>query len=190
MDPVELFERCCGETERVVAGVRPNALAQPTPCAQWDVRALLNHVVGTLVVFADALENRTPAAPPDPLAHGAPDLVGRRPLAAYQEAAERALKASRREGALDTTYPSAFGDMPGGALFGFTTMDVLVHGWDIARATDQQVALDPELAEAVLGFARQAIMPAMRGTSIGPEIDVAADAPVGDRLLAFVGRRP
>jgi uncharacterized protein (TIGR03086 family) len=190
MDPVEQFERCCGATNRVVAGVRPSAMAKPTPCAHWDVHAVLNHVVGTLVMFADTVETGTPAAPPDPLADGAPDLVGSGPLAAYQEATERALKASRREGAVEATYPSAFGDLPGGALFGFTTLDVLVHGWDIAKATGQQTTLDPELAEAVLGFARHAIMPAMRDASIGPEVDVPTDAPVTDRLVAFLGRRP
>jgi uncharacterized protein (TIGR03086 family) len=190
MDPVQLFERCCAATERVVAQIEPGQLGGKTPCPEWDVRALLNHVVGSLAMFADTVEAGAQAAPPDPLAEGAPDRVGSRPLGAYQETADRALKASRREGALERVYPSVFGEMPGQALFGFTTLDVLTHGWDLAKATGQPAKLDPELAEAVLGFAQQAVLPAMRGGSIGPEVEVPADAPITDRLVGFLGRHP
>jgi uncharacterized protein (TIGR03086 family) len=67
---------------------------------------------------------------------------------------------------------------------------VLVHGWDLARATGQEPTLDPDLAEQLLAFARQAINDDMRAPRIGPEVAVAADAPATDRLVAFMGRTP
>ena len=80
--------------------------------------------------------------------------------------------------------------MPGAALGGFTTLDIVVHGWDLAKATGQDVTLDPTLAEEVLGFARQAVTEQMRGARIGPEIAVDPAASPTDRLVAFLGRQP
>jgi uncharacterized protein (TIGR03086 family) len=80
--------------------------------------------------------------------------------------------------------------MPGPALAGFTTLDVLVHGWDLATATGQPADLDGRLAAHVLGFAEQAITPQTRAPRIGPAVPVASVAPVTQRLVAFLGREP
>ena len=87
-------------------------------------------------------------------------------------------------------HTTPLGDMPGPALAGFTTLDLLVHGWDLARATSQPTALDDTLAAHVLAFAEQAITPGSRAPRIGPAVPVAADAPLTDRLVAFLGRQP
>ena len=83
------------------------------------------------------------------------DLAGDDPAAAYAEAAAAALAAAAAGDALTRVHVTPLGEMPGPGLAGFTTLDVLVHGWDLARA-----------------------------------IHVAADAPVTQRLVAFLGRRP
>jgi uncharacterized protein (TIGR03086 family) len=80
--------------------------------------------------------------------------------------------------------------MPGPALAGFTTLDILVHGWDLATATGQPADLDGRLAAHALGFAEQAITPDTRAPRIGPAVHVAADIPVTQRLVAFLGRTP
>jgi uncharacterized protein (TIGR03086 family) len=81
--------------------------------------------------------------------------------------------------------------MPGPGLAGFTTLDILVHGWDLARATGQPADLDGRLAEHVLGFAGQALAtPESRGGRIGPALAIPADATVTGRLVAFLGRQP
>ena len=81
--------------------------------------------------------------------------------------------------------------MPGPALAGFTTLDILVHGWDLATATGQPADLDGRLAAHVLGFAEQALAtPDSRAGRIGPAVHVAADIPVTQRLVAFLGRTP
>jgi uncharacterized protein (TIGR03086 family) len=80
--------------------------------------------------------------------------------------------------------------MPGPALAGFTTLDIVVHGWDLAQATGQPAALNDALAAHVLAFAEQAITPGSRAPRIGPALPVATDAPLTDRLVAFLGRQP
>ena len=80
--------------------------------------------------------------------------------------------------------------MPGAVLGGFTTLDIAVHGWDLAKATSQPPALDDELAGTVLAFARRTITADTRGPRIGPEIPAAAGASVTDQLVAYLGRQP
>src|SRR5262249_9742735 len=80
--------------------------------------------------------------------------------------------------------------MPGPALAGFTTLDILVHGWDLAKATGQPAALDDALAAHALAFAEQAITPDTRAPRIGPALPTAVNAPLTDRLVALLGRRP
>ena len=76
------------------------------------------------------------------------------------------------------------------AASGFTTLDILVHGWDLAAATGQPTDLDGRLAAHVLGFAEHALPPDMRAPGIAAPLPVAGDAPVTHRLVAFLGRQP
>jgi uncharacterized protein (TIGR03086 family) len=80
--------------------------------------------------------------------------------------------------------------MPGAVLGGFTTLDIAVHGWDLAKATGQEADLDDGLAAEILGFARQTITEATRGPRIGAEVRIGAGASTTDQLVAFLGRRP
>jgi uncharacterized protein (TIGR03086 family) len=88
-------------------------------------------------------------------------------------------------------HVTPLGEMPGPALAGFTTLDILVHGWDLAKATGQPADLDGRLATHVLGFAEQALgTPESREGRIAPALAVPADAPLTSRLVAFLGRQP
>jgi uncharacterized protein (TIGR03086 family) len=115
---------------------------------------------------------------------------GQDPPAAYAEASAAALTAASAGDTLTRVHTTPLGDMPGPALAGFTTLDILVHGWDLAQATGQPAALDDTLAAHVLAFAEQAITPGSRAPRIGPAVPVAADAPLTNRLVAFLGRQP
>jgi uncharacterized protein (TIGR03086 family) len=120
----------------------------------------------------------------------ATDLVGDDPTAAYATASAALLAAARVGDTLTRIHPTPLGDMPGPALAGFTTLDILVHGWDLAAATGQPTSLGDDLAGHVLAFASQAITDDVRGARIGPAIPVEATAPVTDRLVGFLGRQP
>jgi uncharacterized protein (TIGR03086 family) len=191
MDLFLAFERAVTSTADIVTATSADQLGAPTPCTGWDVRALLSHVIGTLWLAEGLLADRAPRHPMAPGALPAADLAGDDPAAAYAEASAAALAAAGTGDALTRVHITPLGEMPGPALAGFTTLDLLVHGWDLARATGQPADLDGRLAAHVLSFAEQALAtPESRAGRIGPALPVAADAPVTDRLAAFLGRQP
>ena len=183
------MRRACASTELFVDRVTPDDYGRATPCAAWDVRDLLNHLVSTLVLGQALLDDTPPPAGMAPGQLPDTDLVGDDPAKAYRQGVDSLLSAAGGD-ALDRVHPTPLGDMPGAMLGGFTTLDILVHGWDLAMATGQPAAIEPELAESVLAFARQAFAGMPREPRIGPEVPVAADAPAVDRLVAFLGRTP
>jgi uncharacterized protein (TIGR03086 family) len=183
------MQLACGSTERILDGVTPAQYGLATPCEGWDVRALMNHVLGTLSLGAALLGDTPPA---DNMAPGElpdVDLVGDDPLKAYRIGVE-ALLGSAGGDALTRSHTTPLGEMRGAMLGGFTTLDIAVHGWDLAKATGQNATLDANLAEVVLGFARQTITVDSRAPRIGPEVPVGPGAPVTDQLVGYLGRRP
>ena len=87
------------------------------------------------------------------------------------------------------------GEVPATWILGQHVADVVVHGWDLAKATGQSTDLDPELGQFALDWAKESLKPEFRGDeesgrSFGPEVPVAADAPLYDRLAGFFGRNP
>lgn len=190
MDLFTSFERAVGSTAEIVRGMPASQMGAPTPCTEWDVRSLLNHVIGTLWLAGGLLGDTEPRYPMVPGGLPAADLAGEDPAAAYAEASAAALAAAGAGDALTRVHVTPLGDMPGPALAGFTTLDILTHGWDLAKATGQPADLDGRLAAHVLGFAEQAITPDTRAPRIGPALAIAEDAPITDRLAAFLGRQP
>jgi uncharacterized protein (TIGR03086 family) len=189
VDPIAALGPAYANTERIVRGVRADQLTSPTPCPSYDVRGVANHLVGVLEIFTAALHGE--ARTMDDLAA---DFVGTDPGEAFARAAAANLAAWARPGVLEETLPAAFGPIPGQIAVHLNLGDVLVHGWDIARATGQDPALPAEGAELMLGFMRQMMQPEMRSegpdATFGPEVDVPDDAPVADRLVGFAGRDP
>ncbi|HEX8804501.1 MAG TPA: TIGR03086 family metal-binding protein [Acidimicrobiales bacterium] len=183
------MHRACASTERVVANVTPEQYGRLTPCAAWTVHDVLNHLMGTLELGRALLGDTAPAVAVGPGEVPPVDMVGDDPAKAYRLGVEALLAAADGD-ALSRSHPTPLGDMPGPVLGGFTTLDILVHGWDLAAATGQPRALDDDLAEEVLAFARQAVTDDSRGERIGPAVPVADDAPPTDRLVAYLGRTP
>ena len=190
MELYEAFDRAIGSTAGIVTAVRLDQAGAATPCTEWDVRDLLNHVIGTLWLSEALFTDRAPRYPMAPGALPPADLAGDDPAAAYTEACGAALTAAAADDNLTRVHPTPLGDMPGPALAGFTTLDILVHGWDLAKATGQPAGLDDALVAHALAFAQQAITPGTRAPRIGPALPVAADAPLTNRLVAFLGRHP
>jgi len=190
MELYAAFEQSVSSTGRILKGVRPGDLAAPTPCSEWDVRDLLNHVIGTLWLSTALFSGQEPRYPMAPGGLPGTDLAGDDPAAAYADAAAAALAAAGTGDTLTRMHVTPLGEMPGPVLSGFTTLDVLMHGWDLARATGQPADLETAVAEHVLDFAHQALPAENRAGRIAPALPVPAGAPVTDRLAGFLGRQP
>ena len=190
MELYEAFDRAVTSTAGLVKAVRLDQAGAPTPCTEWDVRDLLNHIIGTLWLSEALLSDRAPRHPMAPGGLPGTDLAGQDPAAAYAQASAAALAAASAGDALTRVHATPLGDMPGPALAGFATLDIVVHGWDLAKATGQPAAQDGALAGHVLAFAEQAVTTDSRAPRIGPAVPVAAGAPLTDRLVAFLGRQP
>ncbi len=179
----------CLSTERFVERVTPEHYQLPTPCAEWDVRALINHLLGAVLLGQALFSDTTPQVNVGPGGLPDRDLPGQDPVKAYRVATEGLLSAASGD-ALERPHQTPLGEMPGAALAGFITMDLVVHGWDLAKATGQAPVLEPELAEKVFAFAKGFFTDDNRAPRIGPEVPVPAEADPTARLVAFLGRTP
>jgi len=185
------MQAICSATERVVADVEPAHHHLPTPCSEWTVHDLANHLLATLELGRALLSDQMPDVQAGPGQVPAADLVGDDLLGAYR-ARSKALVAATTPEAVGRMHTTPLGQMPGAGLAGFAALDVLVHGWDLAKAVGVDAEIDASLAESMLAFARQAIGDEIgtRAPRIGPEVTVAAGADPTARLVAYLGRTP
>lgn len=167
--------------------VRPDQWDQPTPCADWDVRALLNHVVGELLWMPLLLAGQTIAEVGDRFDG---DVMGAGPKEVASTAAAAALRAAAEPGVLERTVHLSFGDVPGVEYLNQVTSDVVIHTWDLARAVGGDEHLDEELVGEVAGFLLPQVDGWRAAGAFGPAIDVPPGADAQSRLLAHTGRAP
>jgi len=184
------------EVIRLLNGVTDDQLTGATPCADTSVGALLDHLMGLSLAFAWAARKSTPAAgessgsgPGTPAAeHLDPGWRSVLP----QRLGE--LTAAWRDPAAWQGMTEAGGVTMPAETIGTVALDELVlHGWDLARATGQPFRCDPASSAAVLAFTAASAQPestAGRDGLFGPVVDVPADAPALDRALGFAGRDP
>lgn len=188
MDVTEMHDRAIEIANKVMGSVKPGQMSDSTPCTEFTVRDLINHLIGGNHMFAQVATG----AKAEPAAGGKmPDLAGDNPAKSFAESAKTVVQAWRQPGVLDQIAHLPFGDMPGQMALGIHFMEVLVHSWDLAKATGQDQKLPAELAEAALGMA-QGIGSEMRGPGgpFGPVVQVPDSAPIHEKLVAQLGRKP
>lgn len=184
MDNTDSLERSYERLATLVGNLAPTQLTSPTPCPEWNVRALLNHVLGAGRMFT--LVNAGHQVGPD-----GGDLLGADPAAAVAEGAKHNVEAWRRSGALDgeRTYP--FGTFPAPAALLLNLTEVVVHAWDLAKSTSQDPIIDPHAAAALYDFWEPIPLDPLRAAgAFGPPVHVGSTAPVAHRLLGHLGRTP
>jgi uncharacterized protein (TIGR03086 family) len=186
----ELLDHAIANAHAVLANVRTDQLDQPTPCASWDVRGLINHMVGSSDWFAATI---TTGVAPGGDFHN--DVTSGDFVAAYDAAAAAALDAFRAPQATEKTVKLPFGEMPGAAFLMMAANDTFQHAWDLTHATGQSPdVLDQILAAQLLDFALAAIPDMLRGPDgqapFGPTVQISETATPADRLAAFLGRTP
>jgi uncharacterized protein (TIGR03086 family) len=159
--------------------------AAPTPCTDWDVRTLVNHVVGEQRWVVPLMAGRTVADVGSDLDG---DLLGNDPCAAWHHACGPAHEAFAAPGALDGTVHLSYGDEHAAAYCEQLTFDALVHAWDLARGAGLDDDLPADLVEWGIGWATP-ILPMLSGSGMfGQPLTVADGADAQSRLLALVGR--
>ncbi len=178
-------------TRKIMENVRPDQLDGPTPCASWDARRLINHIVGGSHWFAMCTNA---GAAPEVDDTEDTDFTNGDMLAAYDDGIEASLAAFGAPGALEKPVKLPFGEFPGAAFMTLATMDHFIHGWDLAKATGQSAGFDSAMAEQLLAQAQMMVPDQFRGSDgqapFGPKVDVADSAPAVDRLVGFLGRNP
>ncbi len=169
---------------KVIAEIDTAQLARPTPCAQWDVRATLDHLIGATWMFT--LVNQDQAVGEDAGRIGDDD-----PAVALTNAAEANVASWRAPGAFDGDRTFPFGTFPADAAAMMNLSEVVVHTWDIATVVEADATIDPTVAELVYDFYRSMSLDPYRAHgAFGPDIPIDPSAPPADRLLALLGRRP
>jgi uncharacterized protein (TIGR03086 family) len=176
VDQLVAHERAQAAFARVLGAVKPDQLDSPTPCPEWTVWAVIDHVVGG---------NWRVAGQHEPTPERAEALV-----AAHAASASAAQSTFGAPDGLTRTYDIRIGPVPGSSFIALRTADALVHAWDVATATGQSTDLDPEVAEAMLDMSRQRISADFRGEGkpFGEEQECSDDRPMAERLAAFLGR--
>ena len=189
--PLEELDQVLDAVTRLVAGVRPDQWTDPTPCAEWDVRRLVDHITtGNRMIAALAAREGTqdPEQMQEVRARLSP-APGDDPVVAERESVERLRQSVGRPGFLEGTYPTFMGEQPGGFLVQMRITENLIHGWDLARATGQQAGFPDRVVERTLETLRFALAGRPRDPGgFGAEQPAPEGAPPLDRLAAFVGR--
>ena len=161
-------------TAQKVAGA--SDLDATTPCTDWNVRDLLNHMLDTQHYFISAARGQD-AAPPGP---NPPSLLTADPVADFERGRKEFLSTYAQEGVAEKTGPA----------LGIAFSDQLLHGWDLAKATGQDTEMPAGLAEAAYSCIHGQFTDEQRKGVFGPELPADDDATPQQRLLAYTGRDP
>ncbi|WP_449372616.1 TIGR03086 family metal-binding protein [Arthrobacter psychrolactophilus] len=162
--------------QRTLASLTPSDMDLQTPCEDFTVSALIEHLIGSVAgigkALGVALNDDVSAAPEKRLA----------------DAAQPILEAFVARG-LEGTINMGFAELPAPTVANILNLEFLAHAWDFAAATSRTLEVSSVLSEYVLGLARNTIVPSMRGRSFAEETLVEESADSLDRLVAFTGRQ-
>jgi uncharacterized protein (TIGR03086 family) len=173
-DLLDLYRRASEWCGGKIAGT--TTLDASTPCDQWTVRDLLNHMLETQRYFAGSARGED-VSPPAPTP---PTLLSDDPVEDFATARAEVLQAFAPDGVIERTGPA----------LGIAFSDQLLHGWDLARATKQDATMPGGLAEAAYDCIHGRFTDEQRKGVFGPEIPVGDGATPQQRLLEYTGRDP
>jgi uncharacterized protein (TIGR03086 family) len=181
--PDPLDELLCAEAtlavlQGVLRGMDSSDLARQTPCTEYTVAQLADHLLTGMTRIGTAAGAQIPQRDLDaPLETQVAD------------AAEAALEAWRRKG-VGGMVELASTQMPAASAVGILSLEFLVHAWDFAMATDRHVVVSEPVCDYVQGLAGQIVTPQLRAGRFADPVATSADVGILDRLLAFTGRQP
>ena len=186
MDAVALFSKASQATAGVASNVTEGQLSDATPCADLDVKSLSNHMAGFYGMTAMAARKQTIEGEP-----GA-DIVGSDPASVIPGMIQGAVAAWQEPGSTEGKTQFGPGDYDAGFAANITLFETVVHGWDLAKGTGQDLQVSEEVGEAVFGIAQQLCNDEQRGEGkpFGDEVTVPDGASAFDKALGLTGRDP
>ncbi len=180
MELTVALEETFAHAHDVIANVRPEQYADQTPCAEWTVRELLEHMIGVVAGLGAAASGKPRS----------PFSLGDDPAAQFEDVAAAAIAGWQTPGVMDRIVEFGPGPMPGRALAGINLLDTATHTWDLATATGQPATLPDDVAIAALEASLATISPEIRAGRFDAERTAPSDAGPTERLVAFLGRTP
>lgn len=187
-DPRRAFTAAAETACAVMAAVRPEQLDGPTPCSDFDVRSLLGHLLTVLRRVGAVGRGEPPFSVPQVSTDVPDDGWG----AAARAATEETLAVWAEPALLERELTLPYGTHTGAVAMGTYTGELTTHTWDLAAATGQSPAWDPQVFAVALPATRKILPAEPRGGGIpfGPVVPVPDDAPLIERLVAWQGRDP
>lgn len=187
MDLPTLMDKAARTAIEVVGKVEDEQLELLTPCQNWNVRTLANHLV-FWAAFRSEVAARKQTPPPE--RESDVDLITGDWVGTFEHQVHRAVAAWGEPGALEGMTAVAGGQTPAPVIAQMLVGELVVHGWDLAKATGQELTVDPEVADAthatVVLFAEMGL----EAQIFGDPVAVPDSAPVLDKALALSGRDP
>jgi uncharacterized protein (TIGR03086 family) len=190
-DAGRLIQPVLSDLAELMADIRPEQFADPTPCPDFDVAALRAHVLGWVTYFAAAFADPDGSGDrPDPKSTEVPED----PQAAADvvRAAAAKIAVAVDGGVAERSVLMVQSSMPGDSMLRMALWEYLMHGHDLAAAVGRPWNPPLAAAENALAFAPNMLTDEYRGVGkdFGPIVAVSEDAPALDRLLGFSGRDP
>jgi uncharacterized protein (TIGR03086 family) len=176
LNPLSAADATLAVCQNVLRRIDPGDLDRPTPCSMFTIGQLTDHLIGSMVSLGGMAG--AVVVPAD-----AGTVESRVAFVAQQ-----ALEGWQKRG-IEGTVKRGDRDLPAVRAVGILSVELLVHAWDLAVATGQQVPVSDEVTHYVLDLARQIISPqARQGGSFADAVEVGPDADILNRLIAFTGR--
>ena len=183
MRPTDQLTEILPTVTRLVERIRPMQLNDPTPCTEFTVHDVLDHMVVLGGSFAYWFRGE-PAPELTP-----PPVYGRVPASEFRKVMDDLLDAVRSPGAMDRTISAPIGELPGETFARFGALDGLLHGWDLSRATGLPYEVSPPVVAAVAEFADEALTDELRASgAFADQVEAPDGATPIDTLAAFSGR--
>ena len=184
--PLALLTRANDGFARRLALIQPHQWTATTPCAAWDVRGLVNHVVGANRRSTMLLHG---AAADEVDATRVADHLGDDPVASFVTTTAELTTAFREPGAMSRIAHHPAGERTGAQLLATRVVDVTVHTWDLARSIGADESLDPAAVDFALTLRDTFEVGRRRGSFAPPSGESPADVSAQARLLHLSGRR-
>ena len=185
-DVVEMLDRAARSTGAVLQRLGPANRDRPSPCPEMTVAEVAAHLIGGVRAFAEVGEGGELRFDADL----DPDLDAEPADVALRSSVDRFLTAFGEPGRLESTYAMPWAPTTGVQLVGFELIEMVVHGWDIARGLGVEMDVDDEVVRTTLAGARMWVDDSVRVPGMfGPEVRVSDVSPL-DELVAFLGRDP